>query len=293
MKTRVRRNLLFAPGHDLHKIQKAAGLENDGVIMDLEDSVAPARKDDARRIVRDALLDVQFGGRERIVRTNKLGSGFAGKDVMATIVGRPDAYMMPKVEGASDVRSASWWLSAAEEVQGIERGTIKLIAIIETARGVVNVREIASADPRLVALVFGAEDLAGDIGAHRTATGDQFIYASSAVVIHAAANGLQALDTPFVDLHDEEGLKRQAQWAADAGFSGKLAIHPRQLQPIAEAFTPSRVEVDRALRLIGAHAEAEHRGTGVFELDGKMVDMPMVRAAEWVLARARRLGLLE
>jgi citrate lyase beta subunit len=178
-------------------------------------------------------------------------------------------------------------------LQDIAPGTIKLIALIETARGVVNLREIAQADPRLVALMFGAEDLAGDIGAERTEEGREVFYAKSAVVIHAAACGLQAIDTPYVNFQDLQGLRAEALASMRMGYSGKLAIHPDQVGPIVQVFTPTPEQVRRARQLIDAHDAYQANRAGVFAFEGRMVDMPMIRAAEHVLARARAAGLLK
>ncbi len=168
-----------------------------------------------------------------------------------------------------------------------------LLAIVETALGVVNLREIASGSPRLAALIFGAEDLAGDMGAVRTPDGWEGFYARSAVVLHAKAFGLGAIDTPFVDLDDANGLVAETEQALYMGYTGKLAIHPQQVAPIQRTFTPDAEEIARAQALIAAHAAHQAAGTGVFQLEGKMIDMPMIRAAEAVLARARAAGLLE
>jgi citrate lyase beta subunit len=165
-------------------------------------------------------------------------------------------------------------------------GGIRLLAVIETARGVMKLDEVASADERLDALAFGSEDFAGDIGATRTRDGWEIFYARSAVVTAAAAYGLQALDTVFVDLNDLDGLRAEAQFALRLGYTGKLAIHPKQVAVINEVFTPSAEEVARAQRLMQVFAEQQQQGAGAFAFEGKMVDMPIVRAAQRVLQRA-------
>jgi citrate lyase beta subunit len=162
--------------------------------------------------------------------------------------------------------------------------------MIETARGVVNLKEIAGASPRLSALVFGAEDLAGDIGAVRTRAAWEVFYARSAVVTHAAAFGLQALDMVYVDYNDAEGLVREARQGAEMGYAGKQIIHPNQIRPVQDAFTPDEAAIAQAKRILEAHHQHQASGLGAFALDGKMVDMPVVRAAEQVLAKARAAG---
>lgn len=289
--TRIRRGLLFMPGDDPHKIEKGAALDVDAVIMDLEDGVALNRKPAARAAAAAALRDVDFGRSERLIRLNPVDSPFFEDDFLETVEAHPDGYVLPKVESARQVREVAARLLAAEARHGWQPGAICLLAIIETGRGVLNVREIAESDPRLDALIFGAEDLAGDIGATRTPEGWEVYYARSAVVIHAKTCGLQAIDTPFVNLTDFERLAQETRAALSMGFTGKLAIHPKQIDIIQRTFTPTPVEIQQARRLIDAHDAQQAGGSGVFELDGKMVDMPMVRAAQTILARAQAAGL--
>jgi citrate lyase beta subunit len=167
---------------------------------------------------------------------------------------------------------------------------IEMLVMIETARGVVNLKEIAGASSRLSALVFGAEDLAGDIGAVRTPEAWEVFYARSAVVTYAAAFGLQAIDMVFVDYGDSEGLRRESLQGARLGYAGKQLIHPNQIQPVHAAFTPDDAAVAHAQRVVEAYHQHQATGVGAFALDGKMVDMPVVKAAEHVLAKARAAG---
>jgi citrate lyase beta subunit len=296
----ARRALLFIPGDSEKKIAKGLTLDVDAVILDLEDSVVPSNKAEAREIVRRALVSKQFPSQrtERLVRVNAARTGgdppdplaAQARDITATIQGRPDGYVLPKVESAQEVEQVARLLLAQEETLGFEVGRIQILALIETARGVVNLREIAAAHDRLTALIFGAEDLAADLGAIRSTEGAEVQYGRSAVVLHAAAFGLQAIDTPYVALDDLAGLRTEARNAMRMGFTGKLAIHPAQIAPIVEAFTPSDEEVAAAQRLIDAVRVHWSRGAGVFVYEGKMVDMPMIRAAERILARARAAG---
>ncbi len=295
---RIRRALLFMPGDDRRKIEKGAALEVDAVIMDLEDGVALNRKAAARETVAAALREVDFGTTERLVRINPVDSVFYLDDLSMTLDAQPDGVhpdgiVLPKAESAEAIRAVDAWLTAAETERGWTANTIALLAIIETAPGVVNLKEIAASSPRLQALIFGAEDLAGDMGAVRTPDGWEGFYARSAVVLHAKAFGLQAIDTPFVHLDDEHGLIAETEQALYMGYTGKLAIHPKQVAPIQQTFTPSTTEIERAQALIAAHTEQQAAGTGVFQLEGKMVDMPMIRAAEAVIARAHAAGLID
>jgi citrate lyase beta subunit len=279
------------PGDDRHKIEKGAALNVDSVIMDLEDGVALNHKTAARLTIAAALREVDFGHTEKLVRINPVGSSLDADDITITLPAHPDGYVLPKVEAAGQVQEVSARLEAAEHDYGWPLNAIRLLPIIETARGVVNLREIAESSPRLDALILGAEDLAVDIGATRTTEGWEVFYARSALVIHAKAAGLQAIDTPFVDLNNLEGLASETRAALLMGYSGKLAIHPRQVEPIQQVFIPSAEAIAHAQRLIAAHAAHQAAQSGVFQLDGKMIDRPMVRAAENVLTRARAAGI--
>lgn len=294
MTSRTRRALLFSPGDDRHKIEKGAALDVDAIIMDLEDGVAPTRKDEARAIVAQALGDVQFGNTERLVRINPIDDDneLWYQDLEQTLPHNPDGFMLPKVENADQIKRADDIITQAERRYGWLYRSVHLLAIVETALGIVNLKEIARAAPRLTALVFGAEDLAGSLGAVRTSDGWEVFHARSSLVLHAKAYGLQAIDTIYADLTaDDSQFITEVEQAYYMGYTGKLAIHPRQVPLIHKVFTPSQARVEKAQQLIAAFREHQHAGRGVFVHEGKMVDMPMVRAAEQVLAQARAAGI--
>jgi citrate lyase beta subunit len=290
--------MLYMPGDSLRKISKAAQLEVDSIVMDLEDGVAFNQKDEARRVSVEALGTLDFGRSERLIRLNPPLSRETDRatdlflaDFNNTIDAHPDGYVIPKVETARQIQIVEHHLDEAERRHGWPAGSIRLLALVETALGVMNLAGVAQASPRLAALMFGAEDLAGDLGAQRTRAGWEVFYARSAVVTAAAAFGLQAIDMVFVDLQDLEGLAAEATLARQMGYEGKMAIHPRQVEVLNRVFAPSPDEIERARRLVEAHAAHQAAGTGAFELGGKMVDLPVVRAAERVLAKARAAGL--
>ena len=288
--TRLRRAPLFIPGDSQRKIEKGLTLKADAIILELEDGVAYSRKVDARQIVAHALTHLDFGPSERLVRLNSPDTGLAEADIEATVGGQPDGYVVPKVESAETLHWVSHKLTAWEKANGQPEGTIKLLAIVETALGVMNLREIATATSRLEALMFGAEDLASDIGAVRTPAGWEGFYAKSALVTAAAAFGLQAIDTPYLSLKDEAGLLAEAQQARELGYSGKMAIHPAQLNPLHRVFSPTPDEIAAAQRLVMAYQEHLAQGGGVFALDGKMIDRPLVRRAETILEKVRQIN---
>jgi citrate lyase beta subunit len=276
----------------MHKIQKAITLGVDCVCMDIEDGVALNRKVEARATIAEALRTFDFHDAERLVRINPVGSGMEEEDLRAVLPFHPDGIVIPKVSLSEQVSWVSNQIAHDEAERGWPVGQIVLLALIETARGVVNLKEIASSDPRLEALIFGAEDLAGDIGAVRTRAGWEIFYARSATVTHAAAYGLQAIDMVFMDLKDIEGLRAESLEGARMAYSGKQAIHPNQIAPIQEAFSPSDEAIAHALRVVQTAEQHQSEGAGAYVLDGKMVDAPVVRAAEWVLERARAAGKL-
>jgi citrate lyase beta subunit len=290
MGDRVRRALLYVPGDDLRKINKAARLGVDCVCLDIEDGTALSRKPAARETIVEALRTIDFGSAERLVRINPIGSGMEADDLLATIDGRPDGYVLPKVESAEEVEWLCWRLTGAEQTRGWAIGSIHVLAIVETAAGIVNLREIASCDRRVAALIFGAEDLAGDIGATRTREAWEVFFARSAVVTHAAACDLQAIDMVYLDLRDVEGLRRESLEGARMGFSGKQIIHPDQVEAVQAAFTPSDDAIANARRIVEAFEAHQAEGLGAFAVDGKMVDMPIVKAAQKVLEKARVAG---
>lgn len=287
---RARRALLYMPGDDLRKIRKAAGLDLDCACLDMEDGVALNRKAEARRTIAEALQTLDFGRTERLARINAVGSGLEQADLEAVLPARPDGIVIPKVENPEQIRWVSQVIAAAERRFGWQPGEMRLIAVVESARAIVDLAQIANADPRLEALIFGAEDYASDIGAIRTRQSWEVFYARSAVITHAAANGLQAIDLVHIDFHNLESLYEEALEGARLGFSGKQVIHPNQVEPVQQAFTPTDEAIAYAQRVKQAFEEHQKIGKGAFALDGKMIDAPIVKHAEQVLALARVSG---
>lgn len=285
----ARRALLYMPGDDRHKIEKALTLGVDCICMDLEDGVALNRKNEARRTVAAALRELDFGRSEKLVRINPVGSGLETEDIEAVLPFRLDGVVVPKIETLEQIQWASGKIEAAELAYGWPVNSIRLIAIIETPKAIFNLKEIAAA-PRLDALIFGAEDLAASLGAVRTRSAWEVFYARSAVVTAAAAFGLQAIDMVSVNFKDLAALAEEASFGASLGYAGKQIIHPNQVAPVQEAFTPDDPSITQAKRLVEAFETFQKEGRGAFALDGKMIDMPLVRAAQNVLARARAAG---
>ena len=287
---RARRALLYTPGDELKKITKATSLDVDCLCMDMEDGVAINHKAEARHTIVEALLSLDFGRSERLVRINPVGSGLETSDLQAVLAAgpnvRPDGVVLPKAETPEQVRWVSTQIVEAEARFGWPVGGIALIVQIETAMGLVNICQVLSADPRLQAVIFGAEDLAASLGAKRTPAGWEVFYARSTVVAHAAAFDLQAIDMVYVDFHDQAGLEAESRQGAQMGYEGKQIIHPNQVEPVQRAFTPDESEIAHARRVMQAFQQHQQAGRGAFALDGKMVDAPMIKMAQRVLARA-------
>ncbi|MCE7987269.1 MAG: CoA ester lyase [Caldilinea sp. CFX5] len=284
-----RRSMLYVPGDSLRKVTKASTLPADTIILDLEDGVALSQKEAARLTVRQALLELDFGSRERLVRINNVNGPLAQNDLAVTIEGRPDGYVVPKVESDEDLLAVSHFLDEQEKLNGWPVGQIRLVAMIETALGVMNLREIGHATPRLDALVFGAEDFAASVGAVRSRENWEMFYARSAVVTAAGAYNLQAIDLVFVGLNDPQGLEAECVNGRQLGFIGKTLIHPGQIETANRVFAPAADEVDAARRLLAAFDEHQKAGAGAFAYEGQMVDMPVIRTAQRLLARAEAI----
>ena len=289
--TRARRALMYVPGSDELKIEKSAGLGLDGAILDLEDGVAFNRKDEARTIIRHALESVHFGRTERLVRINPLYSGRAEEDLAAILPGRPDAILIPKADSAQIVSTVNGIIGAIEEANGWHPGGIDLLLLIESATAFVNLVDICQASPRIQAPVFGAEDFCADAGVTRTVDARELLYARSALVMHAAAFGLQAIDMVQVNFLDTGLLEKECREAVELGFTGKTVVHPAQIEPVQRAFTPSEKLIAYAREIINGAEAAQNDGRGVFTHQGKLVDLPVVKRAENILDRARAAGI--
>ena len=286
---RSRKAFLYVPGSDLHKIEKAARLGADCVVLDLEDGVAEASKSEARQTIATALREIDFGTSERVVRVNGFPSGRCEDDLAAVLPVLPDAILLPKVDTAEQISRVDETLCRAEQSSGRPADSIALLAIIESALGMVNLEAIcrrSESVTRLQGLVFGAEDFSADMGAVRTPQALELLYARSRLVMYAAAFGLQAIDLVTVNYKDMEVLEREALQGAQLGYSGKQLIHPLQVEPAQRIFTPSEQEVTAAAHILEEARRFAGMGQGAFSVDGQMVDRPVIKRAESILARA-------
>lgn len=280
----MRRSMLFVPGNTPNLLLNADVLGADSVILDMEDAVSPTEKDAARILVRNTLRYYRYSGCEIVVRINPTETDFWKKDLDEVIPFRPDAIMPTKVSGAEDVRRVSDYIGQVEAACGLDAGSVKLIPLIETAMGVENAFQIATADTRVVALFLGGEDLTADLRCKRTKEGNEILYARCRLVNAARAAGIDVYDTPFTDVDDLEGLYRDTQTAKSLGFTGKVSVSPRHIDTINEAFTPTQEEIDYAHQVLDTIRQAQEQGKGVVSLRGKMIDAPIVERARQVLA---------
>jgi (S)-citramalyl-CoA lyase len=275
-----RRNLLFVPGTRPDRFAKALAARPDMVTVDLEDAVIPAHKDEARARSMPLFEAARADGIERVVRINGVRTPFGLKDLLAIVEhpSPPDAIMLPKVESADEVRIVAALLQRAARPVGLH-------VIIESNAGLDQARAIAAASPRIRSLLFGAVDMAAELGCAMDFT--SLLYARSRVVHAAASCGLDAIDVPYLDLEDEAGLALECRLVRDLGFTGKAAIHPRQLGPINATFTPDAARIAYARRVIEAFETAQD---GLVVVDGKLIELPVVRSARRTLALAAATG---
>ncbi len=287
----MRRSMLFLPGNTPNIIVNGEILGADAVILDLEDAVAPAEKDSARILVRNAIKYMGFGKCEVIVRINAIDTAYWQKDLDAIIPVRPSLIMPPKTSCAADVLAVDAYITRLEEKLGLEPGSVGLIPLIETALGVENAYQISSACKRVKAIFLGGEDLTADLRCKRTKEGHEIAYARSRMVVAARAAGVEVYDTPFTDVNDDEGIYTDAQYAKSLGFTGKSAISPRHVKAINEVFSPSMKDIDYAYEVMEAIRIGKEQGKGAVSLRGKMIDAPIVARAQQTIDAAIALGL--
>ena len=288
----LRRAVHFVPGASEKMFRKALELPADGLILDLEDAVTPDNKESARETITEWLREADFGGRERLVRMNPLSTPWGVDDLEVTMLGRPDAYVVPKARGRQDLEQIDEILSRIEAERGLPPGEVTLLVIAtETPEGFLNIRELA-ASPRVDALTWGAEDLSAAIGAsrNRDETGtylEIFRLARHMTLLAACAAAVQPIDGVFVDIRDPAGLERECRESAQMGFTGKITIHPSQIEIVNTAFSPSAEEIAESRELLAAFEEHERAGRMAFAFKGNMVDAPHLTRARTILERAQ------
>ena len=284
------RTLMFASANDPVRSLKAIAIGASAVCLDLEDAVATSEKAAARAVVAETLLDPSVEGANAHVRINGVDTAFCDDDLTALgpLLPRLSGILVPMVESADQVRHVAARLDALEAEHGVDAGAVRLIAIAETAKGVLAAPDVASSTPRLRTLLLGPADLAHDLGIELTADGYELFAIRSQLVLAARAAGLEGpIDGPFLGLKDDEGTRISAQWAKRLGYQGKMVLHPQQLPVVAEVFAPSADEITWAQTVVAAFAENEAKGISAFKLDdGTFVDYPVVHRAQSILRDA-------
>lgn len=289
-KDQLRRSRLYLPGNE-PKFFVNAGLHSpDGIILDLEDSVAPTEKDAAQLLVRNVLRSVDFYNAERMVRINQLPKGL--DDLKYIIQHNVNVILVPKCESAEQIKQLEKEVDKLKKQHKVNNA-IYFMPIIESALGVIKAYEIATASKNNCALAIGLEDYTADIGTQRTNEGRESIYARQTLVNAAKAAGIQAIDTVFSDVSDMEALRQSVLEAKSLGFEGKGCIHPRQIKVVHDAFAPTTEEIEKAKKIVLAFEEAEKKGLGVVSLGSKMIDPPVVKRAQRTIELAILNNLLD
>ncbi len=294
--TRLRRAVHFVPGADEKMLNKSLALAADSLVLDLEDAVTPDNKDTARETVTDWLKNIDFGRQERMVRMNPLDTPWGVHDLEMTMQGRPDSYLVPKVRTKDDLFKIDAILTRMEKQLDYAPGEVKLVVLAtETPEGLLNIKDFGAC-PRVDALSWGAEDLSAAIGARRNRDEagrflEVFRYARIMTLLAATAAGVQPLDTVFVDIRDVAGFQRDCVEGAWMGFTGKITIHPNQIDTVNTVFSPSAEEIAESQELLAAFEENEKGGKMAFSFKGQMVDVPHLTRVRTILERAKQAGL--
>lgn len=292
VKKRLRRSMMFIPGNNPGMMRDANIYGSDSIMFDLEDSVSLFEKDAARILVYNAIRTIDYGDVEVVVRVNPLDTPYGKADIEAMVCAGAQVIRMPKTETAQDVAECDAYIGEMEKKHGLPQGGILMMAAIESALGVLNAREIALASDRLIGIALGAEDYCANMKCRRTRGGSELQMARQSIVVAARAAGIDALDTVFSDVNDEEQLIFEANLVKELGFDGKSVINPRQIAPVHKVFAPTTAEIENARRIIAAIKEAEAAGSGVISLNGKMVDRPIVLRAERTMELAIASGII-
>jgi citrate lyase subunit beta/citryl-CoA lyase len=288
---KLRRTMLFIPGNNPGMLQSAGVLGADSIILDLEDAVSLSEKDAARILVKEALKVIDFNGAEVVVRINPLNTEFGEEDLKIIARAKPDAILIPKAQ-VEEILLVDKMLYDIELLEGFQEGSIKIIPLIETAYGLETVFSVIQSSKRIVAILLGGEDLTADLGVKRTRVGEEILYARNKVAVACKAGNIDSIDTPFTDTNDTEGLILDTEKAKSLGFTGKAVIGPRQIEHIHLVFSPTCEEIDYALKVVEAMEIAKEEGRGVFSLDGKMIDAPIINRALNTIELAKKVGLI-
>jgi citrate lyase beta subunit len=286
MISELRRSALYVPGDSEKMLRKAVSASADLLLLNLEDGVAGAKKDEARENVARALRSLEFGSKEVVVRINSMESEAGRKDLAAMVPCRPDGICLPKVESAAEISAADIAVLELEQGYGVAEGELRFHAMIESARGLLEAPAIAAASPRLATLIFGSADFIQDVRCDPGADRVELLLALEHIVLAARAAGLDAIDAPCFELRDQDRLRREATQARRIGFDGKSALHPAQLEIINQVFEVTSDQIAWAEKVVAELNQAEARGRALSTLDGMLIDNPHRAAADRILRRA-------
>lgn len=293
MEKRARRTMLFAPANNPKMLVTAHLYGADCVLFDLEDAVKYADKDAARDLLAEALKTVDYGDAEIFARINPLSTEFGKDDVRILVPAGLRKMRLAMCEKPEHVKELDELLTEVEKEYGIENGVCKIQCSLETPLAVMNAVSIAAASPRVVSISFGAEDFTRTMGAERTKEGKELFVARTMVVMAAAIAGIDAIDTVWADLDDEEGFKEEVKSSMNLGFAGKSCIHPSQIKIVHKIFTPNKEELEKSLEIVRAAEAADISKGGVITVNGKMVDIPVIAKAEKIVRLAKSAGMIK
>ena len=285
----MRRSMLFLPGATPSIVVHGSTLQADSMIIDLEDAVSPLEKDAARILTKHVLAGMGQSACETIVRINGLDTPFWQKDLDEVLPSRPQVILCPKINCTADLEQLDAYMTQVEKEHGMDVGATKVICLIETAKGIKNVYEIADFGGRVVALFFGAADFSADMQIRRTESGFELLYAKSRMVNACRAAGIDCYDTPYSDVENTAGLIRELEEGRALGFTGKAAINPRQVQLINEYYSPSEAEIAEAHAVLEALERAKKMGRGVITIGNRMIDAPDILKAQRVIEYEKSL----
>ena len=278
--------MLYIPGNNPAMLLHGSVYGADSLLLDLEDAVALNQKDAARNLIQQMLKNVDYGNTEVCVRVNHLDTPFGMEDLKAIVPLQPDAIRYPKTETVEELQRLITLVEQIEDEHGLPHDQMTIHIMIETALGVQNVFDIAKYSKRVDAITIGGQDLTADMNIKSSKNSSGIDLARKMIVMAAKANRIDAIDTVWADIDDEEGLKQETEFIRQIGFSGKAVINPRQIDPIHEIYTPSDEEIRKAYRVVKEFNKNDANGIGVFAIDGKMVDAPVVTRARYVLELA-------
>ena len=286
----LRRTMLYVPGNNPGMIKDADIYAADCIMFDLEDSVSTNEKDAARHLVHEALRTFDYNGKEIIVRINALDTEMGVQDLEAIVCTGRAAVRLPKTEKAQDIIDCEHEIARIEKKCMFVEGSTKMMAAVETAKGVLNAQEIALASERLIGIALGAEDYVTDLGTTRSSSGIELLFGRSMVLLAARAAGIDAIDTVYSDINNEDGFREETAHIKQLGFDGKSVIHPRQIRIVHEIFSPTMDEIEKAVAIMEAVHDAHCKGSGVASLNGKMIDKPIALRAQRIIDLAAASG---